>query len=155
MFRAIFKLLNRDLTGRTWQREVPHSHFQNLVHFGNKDSTRDYWEADVPVAGSRTLTVYMKGVSTTPAAEHEDYCRRIAAAPESLEIECQPVVAAEVHRNSDGIGPPISVVLESIEVPENFDTRRDWEASFSVPGHDGIYTVTYELGVPAYVRFDD
>ena len=36
ILKSLAKLLTRDLTGKTWEREVNHPYFGRLVYFGSK-----------------------------------------------------------------------------------------------------------------------
>lgn len=79
MLKSLLRVLNRDLTGRTWQREVAHPYFTSLVYFGNRDVWRSYWEAEVPSSNGTTFIAFLKSPPDGPSSAEEQFCRDAAA----------------------------------------------------------------------------
>jgi hypothetical protein len=159
MLKRLLRFLNKDLTGRTWEAETTHPYFGHMVYFGNKDQSRAFWEVSgLRAAGTDgDLSVFLSGTPHGPTAEEEDFCRDLLAAPSVLIDECLPLVAADIEerQGSAGSRSVTEIRLEGFDVPKSGNRSNPWEATFSVSGHDGLFTVEFNNGKPNGVRFDD
>lgn len=126
--KSLLQFLNRDLTGRSWERQLAHSYFTSLVYFGNKDSQRSYWEAEVPAATVSSFIAYLRSPSEGPSPADEQFCRDVAAQVPSLSARCAPLVSVAARRPATGS----TLRLVSIEVPENGDSTKPWQVTFDL-----------------------
>ncbi len=150
MLKSLFQFLNRDLTGRSWEREIAHDYFTNLVYFGNKDRKRAYWEAEVPAATGPTFVAYLQSGPEGPSPADEQFCRELATKAPDLCERCASLVSRAAGRSVTGS----LLRLESIEVPENGDITKPWEATFDL--NDQLFVVRMQHGEPtAVVREGD
>jgi hypothetical protein len=159
MLKRLLRFLNKDLTGRTWVAETTHPYFGHMVYFGNKDQSRAFWEvSDLPAAGTDAgVSVFLSGTPNGPTAEEEDFCRDLLAARSVLIDQCLPLVAADIKERQGGASSSSvsEMRLEGFDVPKSGNRSNPWEATFSVPGRDGLFTVEFDNGKPNGVRFDD
>jgi hypothetical protein len=97
IFGSLFKLLNRDLTGRTWEEEHAHPYFENLIYFGSKKPAQGYWEAEVALEEGKNgrIGVTMTGERTGPTAEEVSFCQSIMADLDSVFERCREAFAPE------------------------------------------------------------
>jgi hypothetical protein len=158
MLGKIFRFLNKDLTGRTWESRATHPYFGEMVYFGNKDESRAYWEiSNLTLPGTdNAISIYLKGTEHGLTADEERFCHELIGRHAAFATECLPVIDAELQdRRSTAVITAESMRLESFEVPEDGDRTKPWEATFSVQTVDGLFTVEYVDGEPIGARFDD
>jgi hypothetical protein len=144
VLKAILQFFNRDLTGRTWERQVEHPYFTSLVYFGARDVKSAYWEAQVPSDGGGFLA-YLRSPAEGPSPVEVEFCRTIAGAPAQLSARCAPLIAGETGRTVN----PADLRIESIELPEGGDERGEWEVTFDLA--DESFAVRMKAGMPVGV----
>ena len=110
----VLSFLNRDVTGRTWQREVAHPYFKQLIYFGATDPAKCYWEAQLahPLSG-KAVAITMQGTrswSRTPW-------------PESWRDAFE---------------------LDGFSVPRHGDPGHPWEATYFVRSAGHYFTAHFE-----------
>ena len=145
MLKSLFQFLKRDLTGRSWERQVAHSYFKSLVYFGNKDVQRAYWEAEVPGATGPAFIAYLRSPPEGPSLAEEKFCRDVAAQTRDLCARCASLVSRAAGRPVTGSG----FSLDSIEVPENGDGSKPWKITFDFD--DEPFVVGMQHGKPTTV----
>ena len=42
ILQTVFRFLNRDVTGKTWERETTHPYFGPIIFFGDRDPGKSY-----------------------------------------------------------------------------------------------------------------
>jgi hypothetical protein len=153
---ALGKLLTRDLTGRTWQREVDHPYFQKLTYFGSKTPADCYWEAELP-RGSTMVGVNMSGTPDGPTFEEEAFCRRTLSDLDGLFARCREAFEPEFQRWAKRPLPAdwfSEFTLDGFQVPVRGDLSEPWEVCYFVEAAGHYFTAVLEGGQVQYVNVD-
>ena len=153
---ALGKLLSKDLTGKTWQREVAHPYFHNLIYFGSKVESDCYWEAELPMDGEM-VGVNMTGTSEGPTSEEEAFCRRVLSDPEALFAKCREAFEPEFQRWAKRPLPAAwkgEFKLDGFQVLMNGDSSEAWEVCYFVESAGHYFTAVFEGGRVECVNVD-
>lgn len=95
----LLRFLNKDLSGRTWDYELSHPHFENLVYFGGKDQSKCYWEAELSLRDlQEKINVTMKGTAEGPQISEEAFCRRTLSDLDGLFQTCRKALKLEYRK---------------------------------------------------------
>lgn len=89
VLRSVFAFLNRDLTGKTWQRRQCHPYFGEMVYYASGDLAHCYWEAELAAPGqTKKVGVTMRGTTEGPEPSEEAFCRVALSDPDALFTQC-------------------------------------------------------------------
>jgi hypothetical protein len=148
LLQKLFRLLNRDLTGRTWQREVTHPYFGPMLQFGHVDSAKNYWEAELthPTLTEK-FSVTLKGTSEGPEPSEELFCRTILADPDKLFLKCRDAFQHEFPTRAKGPFPSDwrkVFVLDGLFVPLHGDANAVWDICYFVKPAGRYFTAKFE-----------
>ena len=148
---ALGKLLNRDLTGRTWQQEVSHPYFQRLIYFGSKKAIDCYWEAELPLPGSpeERIGVNMTGTAQGPTEEEVGFCKRTLENLDALFDLCRPAFEGQFQtwaKQPMPVNWRDSFRLDGFQVPIAGDISNSWEVCYFVEPAGHYFTAVFENG---------
>lgn len=158
ILKKIFNVLNADLTGRSWHKEVVHPYFQSLTYFGHKDPTKCYWEAELTIPGSQDrVGVTMQGTSQGPTAAEEAFCRSVLADLDRLFQICRPAFEPEFSSWTKQSLPSewrAAFKLEGFSVPSRGEPIEKWEVTYLVESAGHSFTALIESGKAQGVQVD-
>ena len=156
--RNLFRVLNRDLTGETWEREMRHPYFGPMVYFGHREPEKSYWEAELSVHGHpKTFSVTMRGTPDGPEPSEESFCQATVGDLEALFSKCRDAFLGEYPHWTREPFPSDwkqAFVLDGFSVPTNGDSTASWDVCYlAVPtGH--YFIAEFEAGRVVRVRVD-
>ena len=133
ILRKLLRFMNRDLTGKTWEREVTHPYFGRMTYFGHHDSSKAYWEAELPLPGKAACTVTFDGTPVGPLASEEAFCREMMGDLDRLFEKCRDAFAREFPAWTSTPFPTRwqdAFALTGLAVPRNGDVTGEWEACY-------------------------
>jgi hypothetical protein len=156
MFGSLFKLLNRDLTGSTWQEEHAHPYFENLIYFGSKKAGQSYWEAEVPLArgDNERVGVTMTGERTGPTEAEVTFCQSVAWDLDALFERCREAFAHEFQEWTKEPMPEdwrTAFQLVGFEIPVGGNPLNKWEVCYFVEATGHYFTAVFENGTVLHV----
>ena len=158
LLNSLGKLLTRDLTGRTWQREASHPYFTNLIYFGSKDEQACYWEAEVQTSDeARRVGVTMKGTPAGPTAAEEQFCRAALADLDALFEKCRSAFQTEFVKWTKQPMPADwrgTFKLDGFQIPINGDALSDWELCYFVEPAGHYFTAVFDKDRVKHVAVD-
>lgn len=158
LFKKLFNILNSDLTGRSWHKEVPHAYFQRLVYFGHKDPRKSYWEAELPLTdGLDHIGIIMEGTATGPEPAEEAFCRATIANLDELFQKCRRVFEAEYASWAKQPFPAdwrTQFKLDGFSVPPRGDANGVWQVTYFVESAGRYFTAHFESGIAQSVEVD-
>ncbi len=158
LLQSIFTFLNRDFTGRTWERRQKHSYFGSLVYFGSKEPSRCYWEAELTCPGvSKSIGITMQGTSEGPTLSEEIFSRMTLSNLDALFEKCGPAFQPVFEEWAKQPFPSDwrqSFVLDGFSVPANGDESSPWKVCYFVEPVGQYFTAQFEGGKVRNVRVD-
>lgn len=158
LLKIIGRLLTRDLSGRTWQREATHPYFMNLVYFGSRESSDCYWEAQIELPGTEAFaSVTMAGTPDGPTKAEEQFCRFTAANLDALFEQCRASFEAEFVKWVESPMPAEwrqAFKLDGFQVPPEGNPSNPWQACFFVEPAGHYFTACLEQGKVTEVVVD-
>ena len=133
MLKRLFRLLNRDLTGKTWEVEASHPYFGDIVYFGSRDSDKGYWECELEVDGEPLFVGINSASQELPNDEHVLFVQDILANPAQTFDLVAPFLIP-TYKEVTGSDLPESwqdvLKLESLFVPQDCNRDNAWELSY-------------------------
>jgi hypothetical protein len=154
----LFRILNRDITGLTWTREISHPYFGALVYFGSKKPSECYWEAELSHSElSKKIGVTMQGTPEGPEDSEEAFCRSILADLDTLFEKCRTVFESELSNWSDKPFPTKwreEFVLDGFSIPLHGDPSKPWEVTYFVKPAKHYFTAQFADGRVHDVQVD-
>jgi hypothetical protein len=156
--QKLFRLLNRDLTGQTWEREVTHPYFGPIMYLGHVDSTKSYWEAELthPTLTEK-FSVTLKGTSEGPEPSEELFCRAVLADLDKLFFKCRDAFQHEFPTWAKGPFPSEwrkVFVLDGLSVPLHGDANAAWDVCYFVEPAGHYFTAKFESDRVVQVLID-
>jgi hypothetical protein len=149
ILKRLFGLLNSDLTGRSWEKEVPHAYFQQLVYFGHKDPSRCYWEAELPIPGEVGRTAVVIEGTAGPGPAEEAFCRATLCDLDQVFQKCrhvfEPEFASLVRQPFPSDWRKV-FKLDGFSVPPGGDVNGAWQVTYSVEPAGRFFTAHFESG---------
>lgn len=148
---SLGKLLNRDLTGRTWERNAVHPYFSNLIYFGSKKERDCYWEAglSLPETPGICISVTMTGTPIGPTKQEEQFCRQQLADLDSLFERCREAFAVEFLEWAKRPLPANwreAFTLDGFQVPPSGDASATWDVCYFVEPAGHYFTAVFANG---------
>ena len=142
------RVLTRDLSGRTWVRESSHPYFPKLVRFGSKEQDEGYWEAELPMSGTREsrVSATMKGTPEGPTEQEVQFCKSVVADPNALFERCREAFAPEFAKWAKRPCPAEwreAFSLDGLEVPTNGDPSASWHVCYFVEPAGHYFTAEF------------
>jgi hypothetical protein len=159
MFGSLFNLLNRDLTGKTWQEDHAHPYFEKLIYFGAKKSGQSYWEAEAPMPGERNerVAVTMTGERAGPTEAEVSFCQSIAGDLDALFERCCEAFALEFQKLAKQPMPDdwrTAFQLDGFEIPIDGNPLNKWEVCYFVEAASHYFTAVFVNGKVLHVVVD-
>ena len=158
LLTRLFRLLNRDLTGRHWVEEGHHPYFGDMTRFCQRDHRNDYWEAEiVPPGEAKPIGVTMCGNPSGPEESEVLFCQNAVG---DLDALFELVRAAFAIKFVSWTKTQIpdhwrdAFQLDGFSIPKNGDARNDWELTYSVKAAGHYFTAEFEGGRVARVCVD-
>jgi len=158
-FSHLFSLLNRDLTGNTWNTESSHPYFGEMTYYGFKKNNNGYWECEVACEGSFLSVIINSPTETLPTSEHVDFVQSII---DDLDATFNLTQSKIVEMFEKFLEIPFpedwkkAFLFTGMEIPLDADPRNNWELSFEClldkEGH--YFTCYFENNVPVGVSVD-
>lgn len=156
--RSIFDFLNRDLSGKTWERRESHPYFGEMIYFGSKDSGNCYWEAEVVVPGqSKTAGITMRGTSAGPTQSEETFCRAALSDVDALFRNCVEVFEPEFIKWAKQPFPSDwrqAFILDGFDVPADGKSTEPWGLCYFVEPAGHYFTAQFVDGKVSNVLVD-
>ena len=156
--RSIFDFLNRDLTGKTWERRQNHPYFGAMVYFGSVDRAASYWEAELPAPGqSKKIGVTMWGTTTGPTPSEEDFCRATLSDLDALFERCKVAFEPVFSKWAKRAFPTAwreAFTLDGFEVPADGDATKPWSICYFVEPAGHYFTAQLDRGEVFNVEVD-
>ena len=90
--KKIFELLNKDLTGGTWESEASHEYFCEMTYFGFKHNNNGYWESEINVDGSTVSVIINSPTEDLPTDKHVSFIEAIICNPEKIQKKIKPLM---------------------------------------------------------------
>lgn len=145
MLKSLFRLLNKDLTGKTWEVEATHPYFGNIVYYGNRDGGKSYWESELNVDGDIISVGINSSTEDLPGDEHVHFVQDLLANPDqTFQLVAQHI--APVYKEYTGEDLPDAwqavLRLEALFVPQDCDRNNPWELSYGNFGNEDGYQYT-------------
>lgn len=159
LLNSLMKLLTRDLTGRTWEKEATHPYFANLLYFGSKSEAKSYWEAELalPDDPGKRIGVTLTGTPAGPTEEEERFCRQTLTDPDNLFEKCRAAFEIELGKWVSAPMPTKwrdAFTLDGFQVPVGGDPLSAWEVCYFVNPARRYFTAVFENGRLKHVRVD-
>lgn len=158
LLRSIFGVLNRDLTGKTWEVRKTHPYFGEMVYFGSKDPAACYWEAGLAAPNqSEPISVTMRGTQAGPEPSEEAFCKAVLSDVDTLFKRCQtafePIFAMWTKQPfpsawRDGF------TLDGFEVPPEGNADGQWHVCYFVEPTGRYFTAHFLKGEVSDVQVD-
>lgn len=133
--KKLFNMLNADLTGRSWHKEVAHPYFNQLIYFGHKDPSKCYWEAELEIPGEEYIGVTMEGTPEGPTSAEEEFCRATIKELDNLLERCHTAFESEYISWTKKSLPSewkSEFKLDGFSVPLNGNINEKWEVTYFV-----------------------
>jgi hypothetical protein len=156
--RRLFQFLNRDLTGKTWERECSHPYFGTVVYFGADDEGKCYWEAELRLADlSRPFSVTMRGTPNGPEQTEQVFCEALLADLDGLFLKCRDPFQREYATLTDRAFPSnwrAGFALDGLQIPLHGDGSRPWDVCYFAESVGRYFTAEFNDGQIVKVTVD-
>ena len=159
MLKTLFRILNKDLTGRTCEVEAAHAYFGEMVLFAFKDSDKSCWEAEMECDGERLTVAIDAPDRTGPSEGQVDFARRLLSDLDAAFARAQPLLVPEYERWHNESFPTawrVALNFVGFSVPTDGDERNAWELSYESLRDPGRHQLTCYFidGQPHHVTID-
>ena len=158
IFQKVFQFMNRDLTGKTWERETSYPYFGQMVYFGHRDPAKCYWETELSHPDlEKKIGVTLKGTPNGPEPSEEEFCRMVMSDLNSLFAKCSDAFRAEFARWTKESFPSDwreSFTLDGFSVPRHGDVNEEWDVCYFATPTGHFFTAEFEQGRVARVVVD-
>ena len=158
LLRRLWRLVNRDVTGRTWVEESHHPYFGRLTRFCHRDRSKDWWEADVevPSLGNR-IGVTIDATETAPSDGEVAFCRSAVSDLDALFSLARSAFEPVFYQWTKHSLPPEwrgSFDLDGFSVPKAGNPKNAWQLCFYVREAHHNFTAEFEGGRVVNVLVD-
>ncbi len=154
MLKSLFKLLNKDLTGRTWEREAEHPYFGRMVYYGFQDRDKCYWECELEVDGEPVSVSLNSNMEDLPNDEHVRFVQEVLANPSGTFGAAAPHIGPH-YREEFGKDLPEQwqdvLQLDHFVVPQDCDRKNAWELTYGVREDEYSFTCHFSPNSPPIV----
>jgi hypothetical protein len=159
LLSSLAKVLTRDLTGRTWQKESTHAYFQNLIYFGSRNQGESYWEAELSLFDGEDgrIGITMTGTPEGPTKDEERFCREVVGNPNALFERCRAAFDAEFLKWTKQPIPANwrdAFRLDGFQVPVSGDPSENWQVCYFVVPAGHYFTAVFASGKVSNVVVD-
>jgi hypothetical protein len=158
ILKRIFRFLNRDFTGKTWERETTHPYFGQMVFFGHRDPAKCYWEAELSHSDlEKKVGVTLKGAPSGPEPSEEAFCRQVMSDLDTLFARCRDAFRAEFPKWTKDPFPSDwrqSFSLDGFSVPRHGDIDGKWDVCYFAKPAGHFFTAQLDGGHVARVVVD-
>jgi hypothetical protein len=155
---SLFDFLNRDFTGRSWERTQEHPYFEKMTYFGDKDQTKCYWEAGLSHDSlENSFTVILIGTPTGPTDKEEAFCRRTISDLDALFESCRSAIEPVFEQWAKKKMPlnwKESFILDGLHVPKDGDLKAPWEVCYFAEPTGHYFIVKFDNGNVKNVAVD-
>lgn len=158
LLRTVFEVLNTPIFGGETVRKARHPYFGEIIRFGFKDQSKDYWEAELedPVTGGK-IGIGMDGSPDGPDPGEVAFCREALGDLDALFAKCREAFAAEYPNWTDKPFPDHwrdAFALDGMTVPNDGDPTKPWDVCYFVDPAGHYFTAEFRDGSVAAVSVD-
>ena len=156
--KSFFTFLNRDFTGRTWERSQNHPYFGEMIYFGDKNLSKCYWEGEV---SHKSLTapigVTMAGTPAGPTPTEEEFCRNIISDLDALFEKCRTAfepIFVQWAKEKMPANWRESFKLDGFQIPKDGNLNSPWEVCYFAEPTGHYFIAQFENGKVKNVAVD-
>jgi hypothetical protein len=159
MLDNLFKFLNKDILGKSWEKEETHPFFGDVVLFQFKDSKKDYWECEVECDGAPVSIGVDVPEDKRLTDKHVEFARQILSDLDATFELARTILCLEFETNYDRVFPEDwreVFRFVGFQIPIDGQRENDWELTFEsvIDPHHHHFTCYFENGQPARVSVD-
>jgi hypothetical protein len=159
MLKKLLNLLNRDLTGRSWEEEAIHPYFGKIVLFAFGDSDKSYWEAELDFEGEQIWIALNAPDKCKPTESQVIFVKNILENPDQAFAKAAPILVQEFetwHKEPFPEHWRSAFKLVGMTIPMDGNESEAWELSYDSlkdpTGHQ--FTCYFERGKPSHASVD-
>jgi hypothetical protein len=159
VLKKLAQLLTFDLTRRTWNERAHHPYFGDMLLFAFRDRPTSYWECELQFE-DHTVGISVEAPDRkSPSDAQADFARRLLSDIDTVVAQAKPLLAGTLEKWGCGPMPEdwrTALRLEGFTVPENGDSQKPWDVSFSslADTAEHLYTCAFDNGAPTHVSVD-
>ena len=159
MFKKLFQLLNKDLTGSTWEIESSHPYFGEIVFYGFKDQGKCYWECEVECEGNKVFVGIESPDESQPSDEHVEFTKKVILDLDSAFSLAAPLLIPEFEKWYNQAFPEVwrdAFTFTGMVVPSGAKETNDWELTFESlkDPNQHSFTCYFREAKPSHITVD-
>lgn len=159
MLKTLFKVLNKDLTGKTWEVEAKHPYFGQMVLFAFKNSDKSYWEAELDHDGDSISVGIEAPDRNEPSDLQVAFAQNILSNVNTTFARAAPLLEPEFerwHKESFPSDWKSAFKFVGFFVPAHGDECNAWQLSYESLRDRARhhFTCYFENGKPHHVTVD-
>ena len=155
---SLFSFLNRDITGRTWERTQDHPYFGKMIYFGDKDPSKCYWEAVLSHdLLEDSFGVTMAGTPDGPTPSEVAFCSNILSDLDAIFEKCRGAfepIFVQWAKKPMPFNWHESFKLDGFQVPKDGNLNAPWEICYFAEPTGHYFIAQFENGKVINVAVD-